>query len=344
MRRLLILLSAALVATGLDGAGSGAASRPPLPRIGVNFHGTWSTYPRAQQVAVMDKLKAAGVRWVRIDMGWRAFQERGPTSISSWYVRLTDRLVALARARHMRVLGMIHQTPAWANGGQGATVPPSDPQAFGWFGRWLAKHFRGRVSAWEVWNEPDPGGPYWSAGVPQYVQLLQVAYRALKQGDPRASVLVETSSSEPSDFLTQAYAAGAGGSFDAVSVHPYSGDAPPEDPEGGFARVDRVRAVMQAHDDRRPIWFTEFGWSAHDNSATTPAAERGVTLVQQAAYLVRALRYCRVHYPYVSHVFWYTDVDRRDSTEHENHYGLLTVDLKPKPVYRALRRYLSQRR
>src|SRR5437764_1963845 len=46
-----------------------------VPSFGVNFHAMWSDYSDAQRTAVLDRLQAAHVRWVRIDIGWSALEE-----------------------------------------------------------------------------------------------------------------------------------------------------------------------------------------------------------------------------------------------------------------------------
>jgi hypothetical protein len=90
---------------------------------------------------------------------------------------------------------------------------------------------------------------------------------------------------------------------------------------------------MLGHGDDKPVWFTEFGWS------TATVGRR-----LQAEYLVRAVRYTRRRLPFVTHMFWYTDRDRTDSTPFENGFGLLDADLRPKPDYFALAELLRARK
>jgi hypothetical protein len=301
--------------------------------VGVVFHGTWSSYSDHDRTVILDRLSQAHVRWVRLDLGWRSFQEQARNRFSTWYVTLADRVVDICRARGIRVLAMVHMTPAWANGGGAANAPPRDPADFTRFARWAGTHFRDRVSAWEVWNEPDPGGPFWSGTVRQYVRLLHAGYAGFKAGDPQAPVLLAASAGDPARFLADAYAAGAKGAFDAVALHPYTGGGPPDARGSSFARTTIIRRLMLRHADAKPIWFTEFGWSTAD-----------VTRSQQADYLVRAIRYTARRLPYVTHMFWYTDRDRTDSTPFENEFGLLEADLRPKPAYFALASELRARK
>lgn len=321
---------------------------PSSPTFGVQFHGTWSSYTDAQRVAVLDKLAAAGVRSVRIDLGWASFEERGSGVLSSWYVKLSDSVVNAARARGMEVLATMHTTPAWANGGQATNVPPSDPAEFARFMRWAAEHFKGRVGAWEIWNEPNQEA-FWAGRDPaRYTALLKAAYPAVKAGDPGALVVMGGPAYNDTAWLQGAYVAGAKGSFDVMATHPYMAraDLPPETPDNGsiwtLSHVAAVRALMVANGDGdKKIWFTEFGWSSHTNAAGTPNWGLGVTLDEQADYLTRAVTYTRANYPYVTRMFWYKERNSTNQGLQNDNYGLLTVDLVEKPAYRAVERLLA---
>lgn len=326
------------------------APSTPRPDIGVVFHCAWSDYNDSQRTQVLDKMKAAGVTWVRIDVGWSSLQEVGRGLLSQWYVDTVDRCVNLARARGINVLAMLWATPSWANGGQSRNVPPLDVKDFAWIANWAANHFRGRVAAWEVWNEPDSAQSSWSWGgdVAQYVGLLKAAYPAFKSGDPSAQVVFAGTSSADESFVKAAYQAGAKGSFDVMAVHPYQAisDLPPEQVGDSrnwwFARVDALHQVMVNNgDDDKPVWFTEFGWSSHATASDAPNWQRGVTEAQQGDYLVRAIRYARAHYPWVKKMFLYAERNRTGVDIQNANYGLLRYDLSEKPAYQALRTYLT---
>jgi hypothetical protein len=334
---LVVMLAAAPQGRGLD-------SLRPGPAIGVQFHCTWNHYTDAERRTVAARLAAAGVKSVRIDLGWSSFQPHRRRHIDRWYTRLADRCVNLARAQGMEVLATILWTPNWANGGRGATTPPRRVSDFARFARWAARHFRGRVAAWEIWNEPE-GANFWRGTPARYVRMLRAAYPAIKAGDANAKVVFAGNSDDSPGWLAAAYRAGAKGAFDVMATHPYRGDGPP-DAVGSDAWLlvhgSRLHSVMARHgDSAKPIWVTEFGWSAHDNPPGTPSFRRGVTLEQQAQYLVRAVAVMRLRYPYVEKAFWYKDATRPADDRHHAGYGLLRADLSPRPVYSALRSLLA---
>ena len=108
-----------------------------------------------------------------------------------------------------------------------------------------------------------------------------------------------------------------------------------------MTHVKAVHELMARHGDgAKPIWFTEFGWSVHDNTSTMAAWQRGVTADVQAQYIVRAVTLVRARYPYVQRMFWYKERAFRGDDFHQAGYGLLKNDLSPRPSYWALKSLL----
>ena len=319
------------------------------PAVGAQFHCAWSFYSNAARRDVLDKLASAGVRWVRIDVSWAGIEDRGKGARNAWYIGMVDFCVDEARKRGMQVLVTLWLTPAWANGGRGERTPPANPRDYADFAAWAAGHWRSRVAAWEVWNEPDPWQPFWQGTTAEYVSLLKAAYPGFKSGDPAATVVLGGPSSNDDDWIRQVYSLGAKGSFDALATHPYQGiaDAPPERPDDGnrwwFTHLPAVRDVMLDYGDGdKPIWFTEMGWSAHADWSGAPNWKRGVTPEEQANFFIRSIDFTKRNYPYVPVMFWYKE--RTDPTGDDVHlegYGLLDANLGERPILGALRDYLG---
>jgi hypothetical protein len=133
-----------------------------------------------------------------------------------------------------------------------------------------------------------------------------------------------------------------------MATHPYQGvgDAPPETVDEGndwwlLTHAPSVHAMMARHGDgAKPIWFTELGWSVHENRPALPLWQRGVTPAEQAAYLTRAFGLVGSRYPYVEKAFWYKDAARPEDNDVQSGYGLLKADLAPRPAYSALKALL----
>jgi hypothetical protein len=145
-------------------------------------------------------------------------------------------------------------------------------------------------------------------------------------------------------FVDALYAHGIAGSFDALSIHPYSDDRSPLDPgsdawtEVSFVRgVPAVREAMLAHGDARPVWLTEFGWSS--NALRDAASwQNGVSEADQATYVAQALTQMR-DWAYVEAAIYYDLVDAgSDPRAPIENFGLVRHDLRPKPAFDAFRR------
>jgi hypothetical protein len=348
---LVVVLAGVLFAVGHDdrslrpvdlGAGPHAS-----PVVGVQFHGTWTDLSDSDRERILDALVANGVTWVRVDVSWSMLEPRRGEHDDKWAGPLVDRVLTMAHERGLKVLGMFWLTPGWANGGAGRRVLPDDPADYARALAWAAERWRDQVQAWEVWNEPnseeflappDPAG---------YVRLLKAAYPAVKAANPDARVVFGGTQYVDTDWIAKAYEYGAEGSFDVMAVHPYQGLAslPPEaGTDGGPQRLTatgRLVALMRAEGQLDvPIWFTEFGWSVHENQPDTPAWNRGVTERAQADYLRRTLSLVRGKFPEVTNVFWYTSRDLTTGKVHQDHRGLLRRDFSPRPALGALRCYV----
>jgi len=130
-------------------------------------------------------------------------------------------------------------------------------------------------------------------------------------------------------------------SFDAVAIHPYSATI-----EQFHSEIEHMRAVMRRHyDSATPLWLTELGWGSAHPSTRWPVnqgwAGQAQMLSQSFRLILRKRREWRIR-----RVFWF---DWRDPPIGQGHYcsfcgsaGLLRNDHRPKPAYRAYRRFARE--
>jgi polysaccharide biosynthesis protein PslG len=320
-------------------AGLGAPpppSAPPAPgvrdeRAGVAIPGIRLLY--ADPAPDLDRVAALGVRWVRFDAAWSEIEiARGTFD----WARL-DRGVAAAHARGLAVLLILGTTAQWARppGAEWHHGPATPQQRAGFaaFAAQAAARYRGRVAAWEIWNEPNLPIAWSPAPDPEaYHALLAEAYRAIHAADPGAFVLSGGTGGGPTgvatlDWYRALYDLGLRDVCDAVAVHPYP-DAP--DPDSGeMAGARRVRTLMNERGDAgKPLWGTETG---------APTGGSPSIGEPEQARLLRALyTLWTERIPGTGPLLYYTLRDF-GGADREAHFGLLRANGAEKPAYSAFR-------
>jgi hypothetical protein len=143
--------------------------------------------------------RALGVTRMRVNANWafaltraRQLQKSKPTGLSYDFGTLDS--VVNAAARHgIRVhLSVTGPAPAWATRNRRLGNYKPNQGEFAGFAAALARHMKGRVDRYSIWNEPNWKswlGPLSSAAA-QYRGLYYRGYNAIKQEDPNAKVLI----------------------------------------------------------------------------------------------------------------------------------------------------------
>jgi Tol biopolymer transport system component len=264
-----------------------------------------------------------------------------------------DNIVAALGGYNLHILMRVHGTPAWARpAGTFLSYPPDDMANFGHFMEALATRYKGKVAAYEIWNEPnlDYEWGYLKPDPTRYVAMLKAGYQAVKKVDPQALVISaglattgEGSATAMGDlaFLKGMYDAGARGSFDALGSHPYAYGHDPDtvDPWGlSLSRVVQQREVMVANGDAAtPVWITEAGWVLRTNWNLVEHASSAVDEAQQAQYLARAYQKTRAEWPWVKALFLFnldfSSVPWYAAAEPMRWYAIINPDRTPRPAY-----------
>jgi len=165
---------------------------------------------------------------------------------------------------------------------------PKDPADLARFVGQAVGRFKGRVHAWEFLNEPiyttyalprDSGNHYDGPnyGPADYVRLLAVAAKAMKDADPGCRVIGGIGSGAL-NLTGPVIDAGILRHIDTLDLHFYPGSRRPE----GFAgEMDRLLAMMDAAGRRVPIWITEFAYYGADDLPRRPFIPRRHSWSQQ---------------------------------------------------------------
>lgn len=299
--------------------------------------------------AILDSIVAAGINWVRFGISWQDIEPQ--KGVFNWDIH--DAVINACVARKISILGGLwygnsnySSTGHWAG-------PPDDYNDYANYCRLVVQRYKGIIKCWEIWNEPNAGG-FWfgAANAVQYTQLLKLAYTAIKEVDPSATVIAPSLWGNDANFLYEIYTEGGKDFMDAISVHPYAGDflpnhvwgwaQSPEEatiPGAGYSPFDfpylrTIRRCMEMFGDvNKPIWITEIGW----NTGHTPnpnAYYPGTMEEMQLDGIKIAWDYSQWKAAKLGPIVRFMQYKWKDNLiEPESKFGLIHVDGTFKPAY-----------
>jgi hypothetical protein len=311
-RRAMAVAAAAVVAAaGCNGSSQGGRGVPRASTVD-RLAATASTHVTSAFFGMHVLHPALG--WPMVPVGtyriwdnqttWRDLE---PTR-GTWNWTQLDSVVDGAQARSASVELVLGQTPAWASSlprqrglyGAGATAPPMRMSDWTTYVRTVASRYRGRIEAYEIWNEPNWQGEYY--GSPQRLAALtSAAARAIKSVDPQALVVSPSfvvSDTFDNVWLSRFLSSGGADSTDVIAIHGYpaKGGAP----EQALQYMTDVFKLLDRHHVRQPVWDTEYNLR---RTGRGPLAAQVGGLLLARSYLLAA------SYG-IARLYWYAWGDR----------------------------------
>src|SRR5712691_488273 len=331
------------------------------PRIGMNVFLEQEVEPEKRQRS-LELLQQAGVTLIRQQVPWEQIEpvDKGQTidpnfGVSTW--AKFDDIVDRANALGLSLILRLDTSPRWALPADAADGlgPPLRDEDYWDFVAQVARRYRGRVAAYQIWNEPNLNSE-WGRRPPDaaaYLRLLRGASAHIHSIDPSAHVVLAAMAptlTENADalnelvYMQQLYGAGARGAFDVLAVQAYGLRGGPDDPridrsDVTFSRPLLVRQLMERNGDgATPVWATEMGWNVNPPSFAEQRFGR-VTPSLQARYTARAFERSGEQWPWMQVMYvWYWK--RPDNTNRDQDWFWFRVadpDFTLQPVYYALR-------
>jgi len=306
-------------------------SKPLAPGFfGACVHFTRAAWP----LEALDLAARAGISHVRDEIGWSGverkkgeleFPERGDEFINKAVSLGIEPLLVLDYANKFYDDGNY----------------PASPEAIAGFARYseqVARHFKGRVKHYEVWNEYTggcgmKGKPKSVAEV--YAKMIEPVFKGVKEIDPGATI-IGIGGDNPRDephraAMARMLKAGAVRFMDAASIHPYRY---PQDPDSSelLKAIEAARGIVADAGGQQRLWITEIGWPTH-------LGQSGVSERVQAQMIVRA-HVIAMASQCVDKLFWYDfKDDGLKRTYNEDNFGIIhhqAFNCAPKPAYVAL--------
>lgn len=250
-----------------------------------------------------------------------------------WHFDAFDRQVQLGTEHRVELAYTLGQTPAWASTrpderfawGLGAGAMPRDLADFRRYVSKVVERYKGRIAAYQVWNEPKLGEPgrcqgtvFFCGSADDLARLTEVAREVISQQDPQARLLTPafTGGKAGVEMLDRYLDTGAGRLVDGIGFHFYD-----REPEESLATVALLRTVLAKHGlSNLPIWDTEVGFLIHNDERTVAAGfsagafSRVLTAREAGALLTRAMLLQAA--AGLDRVYWYAWDDPRMGLTH----------------------------
>lgn len=351
--------------------------QPNLAHTAVENHGRGAVAPQGVNSFLEDEALpevreqslqyayAAGFRFIRQQFRWEDIEIHGkgdfvdrrniPEGVSAW--EKYDNIVDLAEQNDIEIIARLDKPPAWSRAlppeEAGFFAPPDDFNDFGDFATAVAERYKGRITYYQIWNEPN-GNDEWgfqNVDPEAFTELLCLAHDRIKAADPEAVILagaltptvaLEGRNLNDLVFLQRMYLAGAGDCFDIMSAQGYglwSGamDRRLRPTVINYPHNLFLRDLMVANGDaHKPIWISEMAWNVVPEEI--PANFGRVTEAQQARYTIEAYQRLQEEWPWVGvGNYWFLKRATDLETDQPFYYfRLLEPDFTPLPVYTAL--------
>ncbi len=353
------------------------AERPVSTVSNVGFaYGVQIHLPNQDASVVMQRAGALGVEWVKQEIDWALYE---PTQGAiNW--EPIDLMVETMDSSGFKILLTVTSAPEWARDSSEEKGPPADYNTYAAFVGAMAARYAGTVDAYEIWSEPNlrrewntPKG----RSAASYVELLRLAYTAIKNADSGAVVV--TAGLSPTGindninaiddrvFLRQMYAAGVADWSDAIGAHPNGFGNPPDStccrnnrpavngwddhPSFFFKQTlqDYREIMVQNGDAGKFLWVTEFGWGSVDGLGgirPDPSLYGFVeytSVDEQAQYMVRAFQIGQES-NYVGPMFaWNLNFCAAAGVDNEQcFWSLLDPVNNPRPAYLVLQDIINE--
>jgi hypothetical protein len=332
-------------------------SHPPTPPRGHALKMLWGPVTLPNGSSAFPMYHQLGVQVLELQLSWAAVAWRRPANAENpadpsyvWPASL-DTAVAEAQRYGIALALMVKETPEWANGGQGPSWAPNEPNDYAAFLQAASRRYPS-VHDWMIWGEVTRPGNFnpmpanSPVGPERYALLLEDAYTALKAASSQNTVIGGMTYTLGADSLPQflhwlRLPDGKPPRMDLYGDNPYSTRYPrAAKPYSAnvrdiddLATIEReVRAVYAGAGMPVPaLWLSEFSITSDGPSR---AFDYYVSEPVQARWLTAAYKLAD-SLPYVAGLGWYELLDEPMNVAGRLTEGLLQAGGQPKPAFYA---------
>lgn len=291
--------------------------------------------------------KQLGVRYLRCAFSWNGVEKtQGKYEWAFW-----DNLVAEAGRAGVELIPYVAYTPEWAARKHEMfwAEPPRDMRLYAEFMAEIVARYRGKIHAWEIWNEPD-NAEYWRGSTEEYAELVRQGAVAMRRADPAIVLVLGGMSRGPSPFFRELLTKYQVGEYvDVIAMHAYPETWDQERLETVYTEwVDEMSELINFNAAGVDFWINEMGYADY-RYRPTQATKWGIpayyeyehTAAYQAKFLFKS-EVMSLASPEVSLTAWYRIDDFSPGKAHFSddeanyHLGIVDPGGRLKPAFRAL--------
>ncbi len=297
-----------------------AAPTPQDSPICVDSAAAWFAEDDPAKQEQLTRLAAlAGVNWVRDRMRWRDVQRaEGEFITDTTY----DSSATIQNRFGLKVLQVYHGTPRWAVEQRGSTGRfPEDLRHAYRFAKAMSQRYKGRVQAWEPWNEANVA-TFGGHTMDEICSYQKAAYLGFKAGDAEVTVCWNATTATPTERQTEAVLLNETWSyFDTYNIHTYD----------WADEYERLWTPTRRAACGKPLWITESDRGMKSEPSSPVHDLSAVNRRLKAQYVTQS--YVKSLHAGANRHFHFI---LGQYGEGETQFGLLRHDMTPRPGYVAL--------
>ena len=281
-----------------------------------------------------DYLNYVGANWKLHTFYWNRIEpEQG-----KWDFQFYDTVVDMGKAAGIKTLGILAYDNWWIHADQKSHsyISPEQTPHYLEYVRKTVEHFRGRVDAWCIWNEPN--FHFWNGTDEEFFELSRRAADAVREVDSEVILLGGAFNRGifglPKKFIRGLFDSGAMEKVDAVAFHPYE-----LNPARTARLYDQFKKIVDDYGFGDKIWVTEAGYPTGGWYPTKVSENKFPAYVIKTWTLLAARG--------AQKIFWYQlfDPEERKSGNSEDFFGLVRskedYSSKGAEAFRLCAEYLS---
>ncbi|GHV82768.1 hypothetical protein AGMMS50212_01080 [Spirochaetia bacterium] len=213
--------------------------------LGISPHSYYFTENGKQ---LLDDL---GIVWLRRDAGWNSLE---PVQ-GEWNFSDLDKNIENDLQNGKKLIIILDYDTPWiyADNKNHKNITAKELPHYLNFVKTIVMRYKGKVAAWEIWNEPN--GVFWKGSEKDFFELTKNTARLIRELDPESKIIIGALSWVPAGLVKRMLKSGAAENADAFSFHPYD-----LNPRRVVALADKMEKIAASCNFEGELWVTETGY------------------------------------------------------------------------------------